>query len=44
MSESMVGQIAVVAGGGSGIGAASAIAIAAKGAHVVICDIRIENA
>jgi 3-oxoacyl-[acyl-carrier protein] reductase len=44
MSESMVGQIAVVAGGGSGIGAASARAIAAKGAHVVICDLRIDNA
>jgi len=37
--ERLAGKVAVVAGGGNGIGAASARRLAAEGAHVVVADI-----
>ena len=33
------GQLAIITGGGSGIGAALAAALSARGARVVVCDI-----
>lgn len=42
MSKRMQGRIAFVSGGGSGIGAATAIRLAEEGAHVVICGRRRE--
>lgn len=33
------GQVVLVTGGASGMGAASAVALAAEGAHVAVCDI-----
>ncbi len=39
MSASFDGAIAIVSGGGSGIGAALAAALTARGAKVVVCDI-----
>ncbi|TGV30983.1 SDR family NAD(P)-dependent oxidoreductase, partial [Mesorhizobium sp. M8A.F.Ca.ET.142.01.1.1] len=38
------GQIAIVTGGGSGLGEATARALASKGARVAILDIGIERA
>lgn len=38
------GQIALVSGGGSGLGEATARALAARGARVAICDVAMENA
>ncbi len=38
------GQIAIVTGGGSGLGEATARALAAKGARVAVLDVGIENA
>jgi NAD(P)-dependent dehydrogenase (short-subunit alcohol dehydrogenase family) len=40
----MTGHVAVIAGGGSGIGAASAKAIAKRSAHIVILDLNLDNA
>jgi NAD(P)-dependent dehydrogenase (short-subunit alcohol dehydrogenase family) len=37
--DRLVGKVAVVAGGGNGIGAASSRRLAAEGAHVVVADI-----
>lgn len=42
MSKRMQGRIAFVSGGGSGIGAATAMRLAEEGAHVVICGRRRE--
>jgi meso-butanediol dehydrogenase/(S,S)-butanediol dehydrogenase/diacetyl reductase len=42
MSKRMQGKLAFVSGGGSGIGAATAIRLAEEGAHVVICGRRKE--
>ena len=39
MAERLAGRVAVVTGGGGGIGAASARRLAADGAHVVVADI-----
>src|ERR1035441_8320542 len=39
MSEDLAGRLAVVTGGGGGIGAACAIRLAAAGASVVVADI-----
>jgi citronellol/citronellal dehydrogenase len=36
------GQVAIVSGGGSGLGRASALELAALGAHVVVCGRRLE--
>jgi len=38
------GFVALVVGGGSGIGQASAMALAARGCHVVVADLRGEAA
>jgi NAD(P)-dependent dehydrogenase (short-subunit alcohol dehydrogenase family) len=38
----LVGRIAMVTGGGSGIGRASALMLAQEGADIVVCDIRPE--
>ncbi|RUX94369.1 SDR family NAD(P)-dependent oxidoreductase, partial [Mesorhizobium sp. M7A.F.Ca.CA.004.04.1.1] len=38
------GQIAIVTGGGSGLGEATARALAAKGARVAIFDVGIDRA
>ncbi len=40
----MDGEVALVVGGGSGIGQASAEALAAQGATVVVADLRLESA
>lgn len=40
----LTGQVAVIAGGGNGIGAATAEAIAKRGAHVVILDLNLKAA
>jgi len=39
-SSELSGQVALVTGAASGIGAASALALAARGAHVVCADIQ----
>jgi len=44
LKTDLTGQIAVVAGGASGIGAACAKSIAANGAHVVILDLNLDGA
>jgi NAD(P)-dependent dehydrogenase (short-subunit alcohol dehydrogenase family) len=42
MAEEFSGKIALVTGAGSGIGRASALALAKKGAHVVVADVALE--
>jgi NAD(P)-dependent dehydrogenase (short-subunit alcohol dehydrogenase family) len=44
MTGLLVGRVAVVTGGGSGIGRAIAIGYAGEGAHVVVLDINAESA
>jgi len=43
MAEKLDGKVALVTGGGSGIGKASALALAREGAKVVVCDISVEG-
>ena len=42
MAAKLVGQVAIVTGGGSGIGAATAVLLAAEGAAVAVADIMCE--
>ncbi len=44
MNRRLEGRVAVVTGGGSGIGRACALRFAAEGAHVVVADVRQEAA
>ena len=43
-SSEFSGQVALVTGAASGIGAASALALAARGAHVMCADIQSASA
>jgi NAD(P)-dependent dehydrogenase (short-subunit alcohol dehydrogenase family) len=43
MAGSMEGQVAIVTGAGSGIGHASALALAREGAAVVVADVNVEG-
>ena len=42
MAQDFSGQVAIVTGGSDGIGLATAILLAQRGAHVVICGRRAE--
>jgi NAD(P)-dependent dehydrogenase (short-subunit alcohol dehydrogenase family)/pimeloyl-ACP methyl ester carboxylesterase len=42
--KSFAGRLAVITGGGSGIGRATALAFADRGARVVVCDVDLEAA
>jgi NAD(P)-dependent dehydrogenase (short-subunit alcohol dehydrogenase family) len=44
VSPRFAGRVAIVTGGGSGLGEATSVRLAAEGAHVAVLDIRLETA
>jgi NAD(P)-dependent dehydrogenase (short-subunit alcohol dehydrogenase family) len=41
--ENLPGRVALVTGGGSGIGAGTVLALARRGVHTIVADINVER-